>query len=345
MTLNDVAREAGVSKSTVSLVVNNSPKVREETRLKVEKAIKKLHYTPNIAAKELTTNKKMSMGIIITNPCEMPNRTTFDMMDDNYFHDVERGILKALENEDYGLLIEQFTTSGENPQKVPNIVKKRRIEGLFVVGGIFDPLFIKNLQRYDIPLVIMGRNYEGIDCVTTDYEYATYIGVKYLIEQGHRDILYVSGPKVTPSSEMKDKGVFKALKEANIPIRDEFYTESDFTGLGGYMAVKEAIEKRKIKPTAIFTSVDANAVGAMRYFYEKQIRIPRDMSIMSYDDSLLAEYATPPLTSVHINKEQIGQMGAKLLLKRMKDRDSATTNVIVPVQIVERESVSWNKKS
>lgn len=339
MTLNDVAREAGVSKSTVSLVVNNSPKVKETTRLKVEEAIRKLGYTPNIAAKELTTNKKMAIGIIITNPFEMSNRTTFDMMDDNYFHDVERGILKAIENEDYGLLIEQFTTNSNNPEKVPNIVKKRRIEGLFVVGGIFDPFFIKSIQEYNIPLVIMGRDYEGVDCVTTDYEYATYIGIRHLIEMGHKDILYVSGPKITPTSEMKDRGVFKALKEAGIPLRDDFYIESDFTGLGGYLAVKEAMEKRKIKPTAIFTSVDATAVGAMRYFYEKEMRIPRDISIMSYDDSLLAEYATPPLSSVHINKEQIGQMGAKLLLKRMKDCGLDRMKVTVPVHIIDRESI------
>lgn len=339
MTIIDVAREAGVSKSTVSLVLNNSPKVKPETRYKVQAAIDKLCYTPNLSAVELTTKKKLSIGMILVTNHDAVDRTAFDTMDDNYYHDVSNGIFGAMAKENYGILVEQFTATAVNAKKVPNIVRTERVDGLFIVGGLFDDSFIQNLLKREIPMVIMGRAYSGIDSVNTDYEYASYMGVSYLVENGHRDILYLSGPDLTPSSKLKDRGVRLALLKAGIEPSEDYYVKSEFSGLGGYLAVKEALENRKLRPTAIFTSNDSMALGAMRYLYEKSIKVPDQISIVTYDDSILSTYASPALTCVKINKDQIGREAAGLLLKRINQPEREIATTLVPVNLVVRNSV------
>jgi len=338
ITIYDVAVAAGVSKSTVSLVCNNSPKVKMETKYKVLNAIEKLGYTPNIAAVELTTKHKLNLGMVLVTNHDSIDRTAFDTMDDNYFHDVSSGIYDVIRNSNYGILMEQFTATASNADKLPNIVKTNRIDGLFIVGGLFDETFIKNIAERKIPVVVLGRTYPGMDSVNTDSKFATYIGVQHLIKNGHKDILFISGPELTPSTKMKDEGYSLALVEAGIPFREEYYTRSEFHGLGGYQAIKDALENRNIHPTAIFTSNDAIALGAMRYFYEKNIRIPDDISIATYDDSIFATHAVPALTSVAINKVQIGMEGANLLLKRIENPNAPIKSIIVPVNLVERSS-------
>lgn len=339
MTIIDVAKEAGVSKSTVSLVLNNSPKVKPKTRQKVQEAIDRLGYTPNLSAVELTTKRKLNIGMILVTNHDAVDRTSFDTMDDNYYHDVSNGVFDAMANENYGILVEQFTATASNSDKIPNIVKTERVDGLFIVGGLFDDSFIQNLIRRKIPMVIMGRNYPGIDSVNTDSEYATYLAMNCLIESGHRDILYLSGPDLTPSSELKDKGMKLALLKAGMEFRGEYYVKSEFNGLGGYMAAKEAFEVRGLRPTAVLTSNDSMALGVMRYLYEKRLHIPDDVSIISYDDSILATHASPALSCVKINKEQIGREAARLLLRRIRCPEEECQSILVPVNLIERDSV------
>ncbi len=339
-TIHDVAAAAGVSKSTVSLVCNNSPKVKMETKYKVLKAIEKLGYTPNIAAVELTTKHKLNLGMILVSNNDSIDRTAIDTMDDNYFHDVSSGIYDVIRSSSYGIIVEQFTATANNADKLPNIIKTNRVDGVFIVGGLFDETFIKNISEKNIPIVVLGRTYPGIDSVNTDSKFATYIGVQHLIQNGHKDILFISGPELTPSTKMKDEGYKLALLEASLPFRKEYYTKSEFHGLGGYLAVKDALENRSIRPTAVFTSNDAMAVGAMRYLYEKNIRIPEHISIATYDDSILATHAVPALTSVAINKPQIGMQAANLLLNRIDNPNAEIKSIIIPVNLVVRSSTS-----
>jgi len=338
-TIHDVAAAAGVSKSTVSLVCNNSPKVKLETKKRVLEAIEKLGYTPNLAAVELTTKRKLILGMVLVTNQENLDHISFDTMDDNYFHDVSTGIYDVVRNSNYGILEERFTATNKNADNIPSIVRMNRVDGLFIVGGLFDDSFINNILNRNIPTVVLGRSYPGIDSVNTDSKFATYIGVQYLIKKGHKDILFISGPDLTPSTKMKDEGYKLALIEAGIPFRKEYYTKSEFHGLGGYLAAKEALENHNINPTAIFTSSDCMAIGAMKYLYEKNIRIPDSISIATYDDSILATYAIPALTSVTINKIQIGVQAASLLLKRIENQTQKTKTIMVPVNIVERNSV------
>lgn len=339
VTINDVAKHAGVSKSTVSLVINNSSKVKPSTKERVLEVIRELGYTPNLSAIELTTKKRLTLGMIQVTNCNAYMRNSFDIMDINYFNDVSSGIHKEMRKYNYGILMEQFVAIEENADKIPKIVQTNRTDGLFIVGGLFHDSFLINLLKKSIPLVVMGRTCEGIDSVNTDAEYAVYIGIKYLIEKGHRDILYLSGPDLTPSSYLKDMGYRKALKEFNIADNPEMMCKSEFTGLSGYQAVQAFYEKQKRWPSAIFTSSDAMAVGALRFLYEHQKHVPNDVSLATYDDSILVTHSSPAITSVCINKEKIGIKAAKLMVERLNNTTKSPQSCYVPVNLVERDSV------
>jgi LacI family transcriptional regulator/LacI family purine nucleotide synthesis repressor len=127
--------------------------------------------------------------------------------------------------------------------------------------------------------------------------------------------------------------------EAGIPFRAERYRKSSFAGAGGYDAIKDALNEEHTLPTAIFTGSDSIASGVLRYLYENRLMVPDDISVATYDDSILTEYGTPPITSVNINKEQIGIEGYRVLLNRIENPDSERNFVIVPYKIIERGSV------
>lgn len=338
-TIIDVAHRAGVSKSTVSLVINNSSRVKPTTKEKVQKAIEELGYTPNLSAVELTTRRHFNLGMILVTNCSAYTRNAFDIMDDNYLNDVSSGVYKEMRKHNYGILVEQFVATAENANKVPNIVRTNRTDGLFIAGGLFHESFLNNLMAKSIPLVVMGRTCEGIDSVNTDAEHAVFIGMQYLIQKGHRDILYMSGPDLTPSSKYKDNGYRKALRGAGLPDRPEMFYKCEFTGLSGYLAMKAFHEKEGRWPSAVFTSGDAMAVGVLRCLYENDKRVPDDVSIVTYDDSLLVTHSSPAITSVCINKEEIGVKAAKLMIERLHNPGKPPVNAYIPVKLVVRQSV------
>jgi DNA-binding LacI/PurR family transcriptional regulator len=337
VTINDVAKEAGVSKSTVSMVINNSPKVKLETKYKVLSVIEKLGYVPNVSAVELTTKRKQNLGMIWFQKYEQKN--SFDREPLTYFHDVASGIYSELQNSNYGMLMEEVITYSDTCQ-IPQFVKTKKVEGVLIVGGVFDHKFIKSIQKNVQHIVILGVDYPNIDSVSTDFKFAVYSGIKYLIEKGHRDILFINGPDITTSTYHKEEGYKLALIEADIPFRKERYRKSPFTGAGGYEAIKDALECGLPLPTAVFAGSDSIACGVLRYLYEKKILIPECVSLMAFCDSILTEYGNPPLTCVNINKKQIGAEGFKLLIQRINNPDSERQRSIIPYKIIERGSVS-----
>lgn len=336
-TILDVAREAGVSKSTVSMVINNNPKVKIDTKYKVLSVIEKLGYVPNISAVELTTKRKQNIGVIRFQKAELKN--SFDGDPYTYFQDVASGIYRELQNSSYGLLLEEVATNTDGTCQIPQIIKTNRVEGILIVGGVFDKQFIDEIYKKTPSLVVLGVDYPDVDCVSTDSKFATYSGIKYLIDNGHRDILFINGPKITASTYMKEEGYKLALMEAGISFRKARYRKSPFSGTGGYDAIKDALNEDQTLPTAVFTGSDSISSGVLRYLYEQRLMVPEDISVATFDDSILTEYGTPPLTSVNMNKELIGIEGYKALLNRIENPDTERKFVIVPYKIIDRGSV------
>lgn len=337
VTILDVAREANVSKSTVSLVINNSQSVKIETKFRVLEAIKKLGYVPNLAAREMTTKKKHILGLIFLadNTNDKPYR--FNSITETLLYDTNSGISAGLKNTEYGLLSERFYAY-DKMQELPSLIKNNRVDGIFIVGGLFEDEFIQHIQERKIPAVLVGSYHPSIDSVAPDVVNSMYIGTKHLLEKGHKNIAFINGPKATPNAHKKMEGFKKAMDEAGLLIKGDMMKYSDYTGAAGYNAMKD-IWKTGNRPDAVLAASDGIAVGAMRYLYDEKVRIPDDVSFIGYEQSIISEHAIPALTTIDINKERMGEEACKILLNRIARPKAKIVQLTLQPSLVIRDSV------
>ena len=343
LTIIDIAREAGVSKSTVSLVINNSQSVKTETRHRVEQVINRLGYVPNQAARQLIMNRSHTLGLIFLTSNHFTKAYDFSSVPETLLYDVSVGINRELTNTDYTLLTERFSMT-EDRTVLPRIVSKRRLEGIVFVGGLITDEFIEQVKEMKIPLLLIGRQYKGTDSVFVDVEKAGYMGVRYLLEKGHRNILFVNGPETNPNSYLKKIGVEAAVREMRAARPTIRIVHSGYAGLDAYKAIK-GYWKNSVKlshgkqPSAVFCGSDGIAGGIMRFLYEKGLHVPGDISVVSTEYSLLSEYISPRLTSVDWQKEILGREACRILLNRINKPGARTINLKIPPILVEQDSV------
>ena len=327
ITILDVAREAGVSKSTVSLVINNSPAIKQETHYKVQQAIQKLGYVPNYAARDLSSKRTYTLGLIFltANPDKLPY--AFDAVPETLLYDASIGIQARLQNSQYTLLTERFAAN-RNPG-LPELVTSGRVDGVFLIGGLYDEAFMRRLQETKIPTVLVGRQHEGIDSVLSDLEMMGYLGGRALFEKGHRNVLFLSGPAQSSNTIAKQKGLERASREhgqgANFKC-----IHSGHAGLDAYIAIRSAWEHSP-RFDAIFAGSDGIAGGVLRFLHEQKVRVPDDISMISYERSVITEYIGTPLTVIDPHKEQMGEEACRALLNRIaRPRTTPVTLKINP---------------
>ena len=339
VSIRDVALEAGVSKSTVSATVNDLPCVKPETREKVRRAIEKLGYRPNIAARELITQKKHNIGIVnvVYDVSQDSGKCHFDTMSEITYFDIATAIMTDISKTHYGLLIDRVGFS-QKSIGLPSFAKSGTVIGAFLIGTIFSEEYVAQFQKYVDNVVVIGNLCSFTDCVGNDYYSSAYDAVKYLTDRKHRRIAYINGDPESKASPKKLLGYQMALKDAGLPFDARLTDVSPFTGRGGYETFARIWERSIPKPTAAFFSSDELAAGAARYMYEHNIRIPEDLSVMGYEDSSFAEFMTPPLTTVRRNKDLLGHEAFRLLWSRIENPNLPPRVSIVPYSIVERSS-------
>ncbi|MDL2229981.1 LacI family transcriptional regulator [Treponema sp. OttesenSCG-928-L16] len=342
-TIMDVAKMANVSRSTVSLVLNNSPLVKNETRQKVEEVIRQIDYVPNNSARSLPSKVMYSLGIIIMVQ-DLPYDTYgFNIETGLFSHDVTTGISNGLAGTQYALNIERFCfeTSGGD---LPNLLKNRRIDGAFIVGGLYEPSFIDMLLTRNIPFVVVGGHRETkVDSVSPDPEKGAYMAAQHLVETGHKRILLVNAPKFYRSSDQRRNAIETIKKESSKRISWEIVYCPHNSGEGGYLAVKDFYENGG-RCDGIIAANTMMAMGVIRYFYEKKIYIPDDVSLVAYEDNIMGGYASPAMTAINVQKEYMGETAAHLLLERLKNPGKEISSIIAEPFFVYRNSVKDKRK-
>lgn len=337
VTIHDVARACSVSKSTVSLVINNSDSVKAETKRKVLETIRRLGYVPNLAARELQTKRKNVIGVVFLadGPHQKPN--SFHSVTETLFYDTFHGVSTYLSDTEYGLLSERFSAMDQE-EELPALIRNNRVDGVILIGGLFDPEFIKRIQERGLPAVLVGRMVRGLDSVALNMTRAMQLGTKHLLETGHRQIAFINGPKKMPISQSKLKGYQQAVEEAGLGLEAGWVRYAEYTGIGGYRAMQELWESGA-RPDAVLTASDGIAAGAMRYLYERHVRVPDDVSIIGYEQSIISEHAIPSLTTLDIQKERMGEEACKMLMKRIMDPSLRTSHLTLDPSLVVRNSV------
>jgi LacI family transcriptional regulator/LacI family purine nucleotide synthesis repressor len=338
ITIIDVAREAGVSKSTVSLVINGNNAIKPETRDRVLEKVRELGFVPNINARNLTTRKTHILGVIMIVENLDYSSYEFDSETEIFSYDVATGIPAGLACSDYGILTERFCAAGDKTA-LPKLVINRRVDGVFVMGGAFHSNFISNLKKHKIAVVVVGRHLAEVDSVSPDFIEAAYLSTKYLITTGHRKILFINCPTIFSSNQDRCLGIIRAAGECAYSIDPAWMINTQHnTGESGYRAVRYCWESG-MRPDGIFVANDTLALGVMRFLHERQARVPDDISIIGYEDSILAGYAVPPLTTINISKAKMGEEAARLLLERLGNPKKRYASLTIVPRLVERGSV------
>jgi len=344
-TMKDVARRAGVSTGTVSMVINGSKAVKMETRYRVLEVIREMGYVPNQYARSLVTKKKNVIGVIRQhNFAQGDSRRSgyhFDEISDTYLADMLDDIVRELSSLGYSLLLDTAAWSaGDDLQAVPlpPVAQSGRIDGLMWAGGFMTARQKELLLQLNIPVVTIGSRYEEFDYVDTDPEEGMYRMTKFVLGQGHRALAVINGPEGSQTTARKMQGILRALAEAGCILPPECIEQASFSGLGGYNAMKRLWE-RGVRPTAVITALDVLAAGAMRFLQENGLRVPHDVSVTGYEDGLLAEHLCPQLTTVCSQKNKLGLNASRILAHRIDHPAAQQVKLVIPPEIVIRGSV------
>lgn len=331
-TLEEIAKLAGVSRSTVSRVVNNHPNVRDQVRERVWEVIRETGYQPNAAARSLVTRRTHIVGVII------PEAVT-KLFTDPFFPLFLRGVTETCNAHHYYLMLSLFTGPAGQDEMYRRIVGSGHLDGVIVASTrMDDPLFSKLLQD-DMPFVLVGRlPDERVNYVDVDNVAAARMAVEHLIQLGHKRIGTITGPLSMTGGQDRLEGYRNALKAHRIPILDELIVEGDFTESSGRVGAQQLLVA---SPTAIFAASDSMAIGALKALREAGLRVPDDVALVGFDDVSVATAVEPALTTVHQSIEGLGSMAAELLLNLLEnppDGQVSARRIILPTKLVVRDS-------
>jgi LacI family transcriptional regulator len=336
-TIKDVARVANVSVSTVSLVLNNSELVKMETKYKVLQAVKELGYTPNQYARSLVTKRKNIIGVALMTYNQSTNWFTFNGHVDTYLTGILPSIEKEINESNYSMLLEHFC-SNNHTKELPLIMAADRVDGMLMAGGIVSEELLTKIQEAKIPTVLVGSRHENLDYVDTDPEQGIYLGTRYLIENGHTDIVFINGSEYSQSSMRKLNGFKAAMNEAKLELKEDWMGQTEYSGQSAYSIMRMMWDKG-VRPTAILGGYDGITIGALRFLYDQGLRCPQDVSAIGFEDSILAEFCYPPLTTIKVHKEQMGLEACRVLLNRIKKPNAKAVKLIIEPALIVRQSV------
>jgi LacI family transcriptional regulator len=332
-TQEDVARLAGVSRATVSYVINNrtdgNVRISEETRCRVLDAVKELGYRPNVLARSLRQGQTHTIGMIVpdnTNP---------------FFAEVARGVEDTSFQQGYSVILCNSDSDLDKELLYTNVLAEKRVDGILFVAVGMSAERICGLQERRMPVVVVDRDIPdvAVDSVMTANERGGWLATRHLIELGHRRIGCIAGPSdVTPSAE-RGTGYRQALREAVLSVEEELIMRGDFQYESGYQAARQLLSMDD-PPTAIFACNDLMAIGAISAAVELGRQVPADLSVVGFDDVPLASFANPALTTVVQPKHEIGVVAATMLLERMQDPDKPPRRRMLNTKLVVRKSTA-----
>lgn len=331
ITLDDVARKAGVSSATVSRVVNNHPNVSSGVREKVLAVIDDVEYNPHVAARSLASQKTRNIGLIFPS-------SIHGFFTDPYFPPLTEGIALACNENDYTLSLFIFHTEELEQRLMPHILRGGLVDGVVVQAARMEDDLIPKIAEGGIPFVVAGKPYKlpEANYIDVDNANGAYNAVAHLIRGGLRNIGTITGPQDSLSGKDRLAGYKRALRERGLPVRESLIFEGDYTEVSGYHAAKKLARNDDLE--AIFAASDSMAVGALRALREKSISVPDQLALVGFDDLPPARSADPPLTTIRQPIRRLGIQAIQVLLDVMQNGPQPPRQVILETELVIRES-------
>lgn len=329
LTISQIAKLAGVSKTTVSRVLNNKGEIKEETRNRVLQVISENHYRPNSAARTIKSRETKTIGLLI------PYEADY-IMSNPFYYDVIRGIATEVDSKNYYLLLMY-----SRQESYLEIVREKRIDGLLLLSlGNQHLHLLDELVQTGIPMVSLSAVPGNLNIPTVsvnDFSGAKK-AVSYLVKQGHRNIALLNGPRNLVSNEERFRGYCSVLDSNGIPYRDDFVIECDISVKNGRYAMEEFLNYPEL--TAVFVSGDLMAIGAIEAIRHSGKRIPDDISIVAYDNIAMSGYLSPALTTVNQFGEKKGRIAANTLIEQLEGIETSNYVIIEPKLVVRDSTAS-----
>lgn len=328
-TIDDIAKLAKVSKSTVSRVLNDTTPVHEDKRAAVEAAMKALDFKPNVFARSLAGGQSKTIGVLSQH------------LGSPFYDTISEGIISHFTGSGYWPM---FADSNDDfsmaDQAVENFLD-RRIDGLIFLGGMLSEEKLMEINAR-VPTFVVGRSLKSAaqQCMCVNNELAGYNATKHLIELGHRAIVHVKGIENHIDAIHRFEGYCRALTESEIPIDPGLICEGQFNGQSGYDATMDLLEKKK-KFTAVFAANDICAMGVTLALHRHSLKVPEDVSVIGFDDQAEASFTVPPLTTVRQPAFEMGVAAATAIIGMINKKPYSLPEL--PAEVTVRESTTKAK--
>ncbi len=332
VTIEDIAKEAGVSISTVSRVMNGTKPVSQELRDRVYEVIKKNKFKPNTLARGLVTKKTNMIGVIVSDISNV------------VFGAMTKGINSVCESKGYTIMICESGGELERELKLLELMEDKQIDGVLFAGIDVNHVLVDSILKRNYPTVLVTQEAsigDGIvDTVVHNNTKAMSDAVQFLLDNGHRRIAYLGGPKHDFSSGKKRlQGYKETLQAAGIELLDSYIEQVEFSFRAGYEGMKKIYEENSILPTAVVAGSDVIAVAAIQFLRNVHIDVPNDISIMGFDDSDFSTYFQPELSTVRISYYHEGEMAAQELIRWIEGETAEVKTLYVPHKIIRRSTI------
>ncbi|AEI42474.1 LacI family DNA-binding transcriptional regulator [Paenibacillus mucilaginosus] len=327
VTIKDIARLAGVSHTTVSRALNDSPLINPETKERIHAIAESLNYTPNYNARSLVLDRSYNLGLFFS--------TLHTGTSAGFLYEAIKGVNDVIQD-NFNLIVR-----GIDDYKSFHKVNRKSFDGIIVMSqSTSDQAFIEYASEKEIPLVVLNRPVEGVEVMNLlpDDRGGAFRLAEFLIGQGHRRIALIEGKAGFKSSQARREGFLAGLAEhgltmdENLIVPGEYDLESGYQGMGRLLDLPE-------RPTAVFCSNDDMALGAVKAVTERGLSVPGDISVAGFDDHLFSAFMTPALTTVRRPIEEISRAGAEKLLTFIDNKVVEKSTVLFHTELVIRESV------
>jgi LacI family transcriptional regulator len=330
LTLEEIGKLAGVSRGTVSRVINNHPHVSEKARERVLEVIEQTGYLPNLAARSLASQKSKILGLVFP-------RSVQAFFSDPYFPRFTQGVAQACNEKDYTLSLFIFYSAEDEQKLFPRISQRGQLDGVIVQATTANDPIIASIREGEIPCVFAGRapKYADANFVDVDNRSGAYIAVSHLVQLGRQRIATITGPLDQTAGMDRKEGYIQALRDRNRSIDENLISVGDFSQVSGYHAASNLLPH---KPDAIFVASDVMAIGAMQAIYEAKLKVPDDIAIVGFDDLPPAKYASPPLTTIRQPIMRLGCKAVEMLLDIVDNGSYSPQRMVFDTQLVIRES-------
>jgi LacI family transcriptional regulator len=308
-TIKEVARRAGVSTATVSRVLNNTGPVGEQTRHKVKEIARELRYSPSAIGRSLSTKRTDSIGLLLPD------------LYGEFFSEVIRGCDQTAQLHNYHVLVSSSHNSKDEIEAALQVMRGR-VDGLIIMAPQIDAHTLNANLPHTLPVVLLNCYVEGddFDSMNIDNYGGTKDMVRHFLGHGHRRIAIIRGTEHNIDASQRLQGYRDALQEAGADQDESLELPGNFSEASGYDAAKRILSITP-RPTAIFASNDATAIGALSALRDAGVQVPEEMALAGFDDIPIAAYLTPSLTSVHVGINNLGVLAIQNIIQAVRDKD------------------------